>query len=159
MRLIALARAAVNVKQNAEKKGEGSKTDVMARASDSQLKAQLHGQLEPNIMRLTFLTLTVLKRDNLCCFTTINMFGMILQVVYSTMLQQHNRRCVICQLWLCEACNPCHVAVAQQLLYTITVCMKPPVPMAALGDRIQIWEAYVILPAAPDHQQTLCQQQ
>ncbi len=72
--LIALARAAVNAKQNVEKKGEGSKIDVMARASDSQLKAQLHWQHGPNRMRLTFLTIKVLKHNNLCCSTTINMF-------------------------------------------------------------------------------------
>ena len=45
--LIALARAAVNAQQNVEKKGEGSKIDVMARASDSQVKAQLTGNMDP----------------------------------------------------------------------------------------------------------------
>ena len=49
-RLIAPARAAATAKQHAEKNGEGRKFDVMARASDNQLKAQLHWQLEPNRM-------------------------------------------------------------------------------------------------------------
>ena len=59
--LIVLAKAAVNPKQHAEKKGEKSKIDVLARASASQLMAQLHWQHGPDRMHPNCVTTTVLK--------------------------------------------------------------------------------------------------
>jgi len=64
--LIALATAAVNAEHNVQKNCHGSKIDVMARASDSQVKAQLHWQHRLNRMHPFFLTITVLKGNTLC---------------------------------------------------------------------------------------------